>query len=562
MRQFADLTDFTGIGYKLAEKIQHHFFKQEKRHLGDFEIINRIRHDPYKLVEVRGIGFKRADLIAREDIGIPENHEGRHFYGNREVLRLKGGVIKPQEYEFERAKIGLHDKQLKDVGVANESGLVWLPEELEAEKYLAAWFDLQPTLPNSPQESEIADVRLNNEQKQAVRLALSGLPLMALTGGAGTGKTFTLASIAREAARLGKSTGVLAFAGKAADRAKELLRENDADFVPCSTIHRALKLPRQEGEEQPVLTFDVVVLEESSMVPNWLLAEVVKALKKGATLVMVGDPHQLPPIGWGTPFEDFLAAGMPRSHLTQNYRQAGQESIFKLGEAIKNRDPNLYEAGQGVGLHFKACGNGMLLLECIDETLPLLESQTITYTNAVREQLNTAIQGHFNPDGECIFTYPCFSLGKKDGAWPRAEVRLGDKVVITENDYVNNVFNGQTGIVTRFARNDDREPCIEIHFGYGKKLLPIIDAEDIVRLGWALTVHKAQGSGWKAVTVYQPFSVRHQPTRFFYTAVSRAEMALNIITDMDAESFWRNALEPYVKPRSTLLERLSGRFGD
>src|SRR5690606_16415951 len=221
---------------------------------------------------------------------------------------------------------------------------------------------------------------------------------------AGTGKTFTVASIAKAVKAQGRRMRVMAFAGKAAQRSAEAMREAGVDYVECSTIHRALALRSQTSYPQP-LAEDVIVLDEASRVPHWLLAKIVQALKDDATLLPVGAPNQPPPIGHGTPFQDYLALGLPHVHLIQNYRQAGQVSIHQFAEAIREQNPGLWPGAEsGVLTAFSVDPSEIettfnASIRAAAQRHALLEWQVVTWKNDTRHALNQHLQELLNPGG-------------------------------------------------------------------------------------------------------------------------------------------------------------------
>lgn len=399
-------------------------------------------------------------------------------------------------------------------------------------------------------------MRLNSDQELAVRTALSGVRVMALTGSAGTGKTRTTAAIAHAARAQNKRVRVMAFAGKAAMRSAEAMREDGVDFVECTTIHRALGLKGQHAHGNPV-NEHIIILDEASMIPNWLMAAVIRNMKPWATLILVGDPNQLPPIGHGTPFQDYLALGLPHVHLEQNYRQAGQVTIHQFAEAIRQQNPNLWTpAVNGVNARFNIDPSDAEADFDAEirraAQMSLHDWQLVTWKNDTRHALNDHVQAILNPKSEILFTYRLW--GQKDdyGRDKEALVTVGDKILITDNDYNYGVFNGQTGIIT-----DAQHGLITIDFGLDEPVnIAADDARDLMQLGYCVTVHKAQGSGWESVILYQPEPVAFSPRRFYYTSVTRAKNAVHLFTTLTTRDFWKNVQQADNDPDSTLQQRV------
>jgi exodeoxyribonuclease V alpha subunit len=122
---------------------------------------------------------------------------------------------------------------------------------------------------------------------------------------------------------------------------------------------------------------------------------------------------------------------------------------------------------------------------------------------------------------------------------------------VKDNDYDYEVFNGQTGIVTNsdFAN-------LTLDFGYRQVEMKISDAMDLLELGYCITAHKSQGSGWDKVIIYQGEPIWREAKRWFYTCVTRARNHVTLLTNMEQATFWRNVCQDEEKSRNTLLKRL------
>lgn len=582
------LIHLDGIGHKLADRITRHYnelrreFKRYGAHdhlfaklasqpdifhgdedtLSENEILTLISFDPYALREVRGINFKRADTIALNNFHVPLDHPMRHAAGNQSIIE-QFGPLREYELDKQRDRSGLHNRTHARAGVILDHDRAWIESELNAEQDLAHLFEDVLTSATQHAPADLTNLNLgnlNDDQLKAVATALSGVRTMALTGFAGTGKSRTTAAIAHAAKARRKTMRVMAFAGKAAMRSAEAMLEDGVDWIECSTIHRALQL-RSPNTIPAALEEDIIVLDEASMIPNWLMAKVVQAMHPSSTLVLVGDPNQLPPIGYGTPFQDYLKLGLPHVHLEINYRQAGQVNLQRFAEAIRAQAPDTYqhqEPESGVHLRFNidpvtAEAEFNQLIRDAATRLPHFEWQLVTWKNDTKDALNQLVQELLNPNGIPLFTYRLWSQKDARGNFADAGVAVGDKVIVTDNDYDYGVFNGQTGKVT--ARDGD-DLIIDFGPGEGEKAIPIDDARDLIQLGYAVTVHKAQGSGWDTVILYQPEPVKFNPRRFYYTSVTRAKNHVHLITTLTRRDFWVNALQPDQTTDSTLIQRV------
>lgn len=582
------LTTLPGVGPKLSEKIQNYYRRSYElyRRLGKnydslpFESIKSIDRltegmiykcisiSPYDTMNVPGISWKRADEIAAF-LGVEKGDPKRHFFGNREILRVPAVLPVTKFYTERKSKsYGLLEPEHKDLGVSIEDGLAWHPQELLAEKELAAAI-VEATSQSADYgeltENELGYLQLNRQQATAVESALGRNPIVALTGGAGTGKTYTVASLAKIAQGRGLKFSVMALSGKAAVRASEMLREQGVYGVPTSTIHRAEARRGNPNEESP-FDADIIVLDEASMLDNRLVHTVLHNKKKGSKVVMVGDPEQLPPIGYGSPFRDAIKAGIPLTTLSQNYRSAGQQAIYDFGQAVRgNVSKSELKGDPAVEFRFNYDLSGSegqlqsfydLILE-VHQREGLSGWQVITWRNRDRHILNELLKNQVNRFGAKAFKYRRWDLQGLE----YQEVHSGDKVVVKTNAYNYgrdfngdpfSIFNGETAIVTEC---DDY--YVYLDFGDGeKKPITVSDAPDLLELGFAITAHKSQGSDWGTVIVYQDSPILFEPRQWWYTAVTRAKRKLVIVSEMTQAAFWSNVERKSWDKPTTLTKRI------
>jgi len=392
-----------------------------------------------------------------------------------------------------------------------------------------------------------------------------------------THNTHVVAALAQCLLADRRSVRGMAFAGKAADRMREAFDQYGV-MAEASTIHKALGFQKR-GFTVDVLPEDLIVIDEASMLPNWLLWAVIMRMKPGATLILVGDPNQLPPIGYGTPFTDLIKHGCPRAHLSRNYRQADQQGILHMAEGIlERRRPAPADC---VEMHL---GVDPAALEELFDGLVQQHGgqdfeawQIITYTNEIAERYNLRAQNIINPDGTPLFEYPLWKLGTGERNRPlhHAEIRTGDKVIVVKNSTLLSIFNGQTGRVVGLvskAKQVNRKgldgrweeavgeimPHLRVEITGRAVDIPEDEVEKYLQLGYIITVHKAQGSDWDRVIVMQPGKVRDDTAkRFFYTACSRAKNHLCIVSGLRVVAWWTNAAADAPDEPSSLLVRLS-----
>lgn len=539
------LMSLPGVGSTLSGRIVRHLQAKDAK-----QAWAMIQANPYCLLDVTGIGFKKADAIAQGEFGVSANSEKRHVAGNKYVLSQVGSMAM-WEYRKGRKTHNLWENTREFAGVVVDSGRVWLERELKAEQALATYLD--GALVNVPRVDVTTLDGLNGEQSHAVALIRhKDVRCVALTGAAGTGKTWTLATLAK----LEPETAMMAFSGKAAHRLAQALEQNDA-FADTGTIHRMCGIYNGNFVKDPdKLPHDYVVIDEASMIPNWLLYEVMRRLKPSATLVLVGDPAQLPPIGHGQSFQDFLAAGIPHVELTQNYRQANQQAIYELCTAVRERTskPMSTSAATITSIDDDDAST-VAVRRCLD-TLHVLDWQVLSWKNVEVAYLNDDMQQMANPHNEPVFYYPEWNFPRVSGRPVEVAVRVGDKVLVTKNEYTFNVFNGETYVVTGTALRaygEDEVLCAVLENGEQTRYIPVDESKDFLRLGYAVTTHKAQGSGWHTVIVFQGEDVKFNAHSWWYTSISRAAEQLYVFA---GASWWRNATRRDKPVVSTLLERL------
>ncbi|QNG38867.1 exodeoxyribonuclease V subunit alpha [Geodermatophilaceae bacterium NBWT11] len=424
-----------------------------------------------------------------------------------------------------------------------------------------------------------------DRQRLAAAVA-AGRWVSVITGGPGTGKTHTVARllallVAQEGPRV--RIALAAPTGKAAARLQESVRAQAAelglpDDLTASTLHRLLgwrpdSRSRFKHDAGNRLPFDVVVVDESSMVPLTLMARLLEAVRPTARLVLVGDPDQLTPVEAGAVLSDLvhrpaaggaaapppeaahdldldateldqLGNGVVRLRVSHRYGR----SIGALAEAVRAG-----KASQVVGL--LTHGEGLSL----DPTPDALAAEV----RAAAEELGAAARAGDGPAALallgrhrllCAHRSGPFGVGhwndqvtRWTGALP-GDWWPGQPLLVTANDYDNALFNGDTGVVVRGpdglrAAFDGREP------------LPLSRLSS-VRTAHALTVHRSQGSQYEAVTVLLPPVGSPLLTReLLYTAVTRASARVRVV---GSEESVRAAVARPVVRASGLRRQIGG----
>lgn len=559
------LTQLPGIGDTLATRITRHLGRGHE-HLA----VQAILSAPYSLTQVPRIGFRIADRVALF-LGTHRDSPERHEQGNQFILG-EDGTLPIHEFDRERQKLELTCFQHRRLGVVEDSGRVWLPQVLEDEMAFADWcthlpLNQPPTLGPVQMTPELDALLgdLDEPQRRVVLHAIYGTNtrVMASTGGAGTGKTKVIGATARVARKAGLHVAVAAFAGKAADRIRESLAAAHAHAEYAGTIHKLLSYDGtafRTGE----LPYDLVILDEASMITTNLLWAVARRLKPSARLLLVGDEGQLPPVGYGQPFTDLLTLGLPRLHLEHNYRSAHVQGIIRTANAIRARRTLTDPGDQSLELHVKTdlSDQANAVITSL-RGAPLDDWQFITWKNDDAMAFNLAIQEELNPGGFPLFNFRAWG---QERDW--AEVREGDKVMVKANAYEYGVFNGQLGIAldTRVVetvhtrapedlsdwadadadgliREVTRQLCVRVQISGEIVNIPAEEAAELLTLGYAITVHKAQGSDWETVVIYQPGAVLFDASRWWYTSVTRAKTRCVVLYEIktkggDGQSLW------------------------
>ncbi len=499
-----------------------------------------LHEDPYRLTEVEGVGFARADKIALAADVPPESDsraQAAAVYALREAENGGNSFLPMPELASRTAKlIGLvpDPAVLAEArGLVDEEGRVYRELTLESERAVAATLARRLAAPafldHDPGETA-PDEEITEEQWAAVRGAF-GSRVSVLTGGPGVGKTRCTKEIVEAAENADVKIALCAPTGRAARRLQETTGHE------AQTIHRMLEwIPGGDpgfGPGRP-LPVDLVIVDESSML-NLRLAEVLlEGLAETTHVVFVGDADQLPPIGAGKPFEDLIASGRaPVVRLTQIFRQAARSMITTAAHEINRGRPPHLDPGpeQDRDFFFIERPSPDRALETVVEVVaeraaesfgvdPIREVQTLApmYKGPVGiDALNERLQGRLNPDGRP-------AVGGR--------FRLGDRLIQTRNSHELGLMNGS--IV--FLRSDDRdEEKIVVDTDEGSTLTMPYSETATLKLAYAISVHKAQGCEVPVVVAVCHRSHTRMLSRpLLYTAITRARKDCVLVGDSAA----------------------------
>lgn len=511
-------------------------------HFGE-EALPILHEDPYRLTQVDGVGFLRADRIALAG-GVPPESDSRAQAAAIYVLaeaEQRGDTYLPVDELCRRVGKLLEQRPDPDVLIAAE-GLL-LDEgrayrqlthecELAVAKTLATRLAAPPHLEHEPPAEPPEDAEgnvLTDEQWAAVRGAFAAR-VSVLTGGPGVGKTACTKAIVEEAVAANVSFALCAPTGRAARRLQETTGHE------AETIHRMLGwAPGREPEFKPgrPLPADLVIVDESSMLTLRLVEMLLGGLAESTHVVFVGDADQLPPIGAGKPFDDLIASERaPVVRLTQIFRQAAQSMITTAAHEInEGRFPHLKpESDQEQDFVFLEKRNPAQLRDAVVEMVaerapgyfgidPIREIQVLApmYKGPVGiDALNERLRERLNPDGEKV----------------DERFRLGDRLIQTRNSHELGLMNGS--IV--FLEAVDREAEAVTLLTDEERTLEVPYKETgTLRLAYAISVHKAQGCEVPVVVAVCHSSHAGMLTRpLIYTAITRARRACVLVGDRPA----------------------------
>ncbi len=552
-----------GVSTHFAVKIFKHYAQDS---------IEVVEKTPYRLAaEVFGIGFRTADQIAR-NLGLPfdsperieaglrfvlsdASDEGHCFLPQQELLTRAAEILEIEEsLKIEVVLAQMITAERLKCEILDGENSIYLPAFWQAERSLARRLF---SLVNRPLEVSADRVRhwleryagrhsieLSAEQIQAIVDAATRRVLI-LTGGPGTGKTTTLRAMVQLFLSMGKRVLLASPTGRAAQRLSEVTGRE------AKTIHRLLEFdPSQmgfkRGEELP-LDADVVIIDESSMIDLLLANSLLRAVPPDAQLVLVGDADQLPSVGPGRVLEDLIACGtIPVARLTQVFRQAAESLIVQNAHRINRGEfPRLVTPGsEKSDCYFieeeDPAEIVSLLVRAVASSLPARfgydprsDIQVLTPMNRGHvgaNSLNTVLQQTLNPPRP----------GRQELARGNRLMRVGDRVIQRVNNYKLEVFNGDLGTIEAIDLEDQ---VVAVRFG---NRLVAYDYADLLELalGYAVTVHKSQGSEYPAIVI--PVHSSHYlmlSRNLLYTALTRARKTVVIIGSVKALAIAMRSIE-------------------
>ncbi|MFA4925505.1 MAG: ATP-dependent RecD-like DNA helicase [Candidatus Aminicenantales bacterium] len=535
-----------GVSTTMAYKIYRTYGRSS------FDILKR---NPYQLcLDIWGIGFKTADQIALK-LGLPEdsldrvkayilyllekdNEEG-HVYSREE--EVAGKCQEDLGASLERLEAALSALSLDRSIIKKEtpSGChlyrpFFYQAEEEAARKLVSLASQDCPVPDFDLDRKIEEIEKKSGlvfsplQKKAIKASLQK-KILIITGGPGTGKTTIIRAVVDIFDSWPKKVLLAAPTGRAAKRLAE------ATGREAKTIHRLLEYQPKGGQfkrgPRHPLRADALIVDEVSMVDLPLMYHLLQALSPEMRLILVGDQDQLPSVGPGNLLRDLTGSGIIEViRLNEIFRQAKESLIVVNAHRVNQGQPILYprRGDPEADFYFIHQENeekvlGLILKLCrfsLPKKLGLspLSTQIQVISPMYRglagvDRLNLELQKALNPNSAS------FKLGSK-------ELRTGDKVMQTRNNYDKEVFNGDLGMV---AQIDPRKLRVLVDFD-GRLITYEKDELSEIVLAYAISVHKAQGNEYQAVVM--PLLTQHYimlQRNLFYTALTRARKMSIII---------------------------------
>ncbi|MBU5676651.1 ATP-dependent RecD-like DNA helicase [Alkaliphilus sp. MSJ-5] len=610
------LTEVSGIGEAKAQTIAEAF--EEQRELREIILflsqygispsfairiykkykemtIAYIQENPYRLAdEIIGIGFKKADLIARA-MGISPNSKYRIHSGIRYTINTfhtEGHTYAPSDFLIDRARelLGVEEDEvvegIQEMALKQKIQLERQDEEIIV--YSMPYFYAETNTCNKLIElsqitldtleidvdEEISNIEkedgiyLAENQKEAIRQAITN-GILVITGGPGTGKTTTINTLIKVFEKLKKKIVLAAPTGRASKRMTE------ATGKEAKTIHRLLEMGySDEGEamlfqrnEDNPLVGDVIIIDEVSMVDIMLMNSLLKAISRGTRLIFVGDVDQLPSVGAGNVLRDIIDSQVIKVvRLNEIFRQAGESMIVVNAHKINQGDyPILNHKDKDFYFMNRSKNDDILntIIGLVKERLPkhykfdpIRDIQVLTPMkkgDVGTLNLNKELQNYLNPPDKY----------KREKELREKVFRVGDKVMQIKNNYTlkwtsldldaeekqgEGIFNGDIGYV-QYINTEEQE--LTVFFDDNRSVVYSFTQLDELELAYSITIHKSQGSEFPVVVMPVTWGPPMLLTRnLLYTAITRAK---SLVVLVGTENYLRRMVD-----NNKIVERYSG----
>ena len=566
--------------------------------------IDIVSNNPYVLNdEISGIGFLTSDRIAKS-LGIEPQSDFRVQSGIRYVLNNFSGLgntYMPKDKLIEQCqKVLMVDKELIEVNIYNSvlEGKVKVEKinDIEAVYALPYYFcELGVTNKiitlsiekfqtiNSDVLFEISsfenkhNIKFADSQKDAILGAFeNGIEI--ITGGPGTGKTTIIKCIIEIYENNGMKVLLAAPTGRAAKRMTESTGRE------AKTIHRLLEMGVSEdensffgrGEGEP-LEGDVIIIDEASMIDIMLMNSLLKAIKLGTRVIIVGDVDQLPSVGPGNVLRDLINSNFIKVvRLNEIFRQGKESMIILNAHRINNGELPYLNKKDGDFFFDNRENNESILqtiLDLVNRRIPMFNSKwnkvkDIQILSPTRkgilgiENLNNELQAILNPPDKY----------KKERKFKDFIFRVGDKVMQTKNNYSLKwnriggygdnegvgIFNGDMGFIESI---DEENNTITVIFDDERRIVYDNVYVEELELAYAITIHKSQGSEFKVVIIPTFMGSAFLMNRnILYTGITRAKELVVVVGSQKALKYMvdnTNSMERYSSLKERILDIVS-----
>lgn len=533
------------------------------------DALEMLRQTPYDIGRKSGIKFVICDSIAKEngehgqsakrlEYGVRRAlqsaaSEGHTYLEKPQLLRATQRVLRnavfPEHISLPALSLGI--ELAVRAGIVKEGKRYYLPALRKAEKRVAEnigrmSFGVAPyeEYQDNLAETIMEEIGISFAQEQKNAFSLLRSPgIKVLLGGPGTGKTTVVRGLVEAFLKMKPKAEIILCAptGRAAQRLAE------ATGREAYTIHRLLEFTQgadktNENLASKALQADFYVVDESSMINIELADTFLNEIQPGATVLFVGDDNQLPAIGAGNFLHDIThSEGINSVELTEVFRQKDGSATLQNARAICMGISRLSE---GDDFHLMQVKDETMLEVVKEEFVRRYDAkcpydvQVLAGTRGLVTKLNHLLQKAVNPNQE----------GLRYGG---QVFRTGDKVIMNNNNYKMRYFNGDVGIITGILSQE----YIKVQINQVEILLTIDELDDM-ELGYAITVHKSQGSEYPVVFVVLPAKPKTMLRRkILFTAISRGKKEVRVFAQKStiAMAVANNEEE---NRQSTLIQRL------
>lgn len=495
-----------------------------------------IKENPYSL-SLFGMTFQANDKLAKTHFNVNDNDERRLVAAVTQCLRkhaTKGHTVASNKDIRKRLKELLHCDELVNKalnGAYDKNAFIIYPdsgkyqftptfimENVVAKRFL----NLHAQGEKYEEAEDTACVNafsanpfeLEHQQKESVMTSVS-YAISCITGGAGTGKTTVLNTVLNSYQELGYNIKAVALSGRAAMRMRQSIKR------PCSTIAKFL---REEPLDDLGDNKFLLVIDESSMVDLSTIFKIIIHIDPSVRLLFVGDPNQLPPIGAGNILADIVGSGVIRNtQLDIVKRQGASSGIPEYSKLInKGQIPSSLTTGV---ITFHDVEFDHVADTCVElyKQSPS-QSRVVAPTNALVDKINAQCQRELNPDGKRLV----FDI---DGQHFQDDLYQNDPVLFTQNNYDAGVQNGSLGKLINIEQTDGHLGMVKIadFEDENQEFIPLTQALLLsLKAGYAITLHKAQGSQFPRVIVALSRG-SNLDRAWLYTAITRAETEIHIV---------------------------------